>query len=318
MKSEGKTQNEARFRTTIGGQALIEGIMMRGPYKQAIVVRGKDGLIVKEEEIRPLKEKHPILGWPLIRGVAAFIVSLSAGFKALMYSAEHAPEEYKGEESRLDKWIEKRFDDKKAEKLIIGVAMAIGIALAAGLFVLAPTLLTGVLGKGLQSRLLKNVMEGLIRIAIFVAYIWLVSRTKDIRRVFQYHGAEHKSIHCYEKGLELTVENIRLQPREHPRCGTSFLFVVMIVSLFVMMVVSWSNPFIRILIKLCLIPVIVGISYEINRWAGGHDNRLSAILTAPGKAMQKLTVYEPDDGMIEAAIEALKRVIPEVKGADKW
>ncbi len=297
---------------------MIEGIMMRGPDKQAIVVRGRDGFVIKEEDIKPIKDKYPILGWPFVRGVVSFITSLSVGIKALMFSAENAPEEYQGEEDKLDKWIEAHFDSKKAEKLIVTIAMTIGVILAVGLFVLAPTLITSIFNRWVESRLLKNLIEGLVRILIFVGYIWVVSRTKDIRRVFEYHGAEHKSIYCYEKGLELTVENVRPQPREHPRCGTSFLFVVMIVSFFVLMVVSWSNPFTRILSKLCLVPVIVGISYEINRWAGRHDNRLSAILVAPGLAMQKMTVFEPDDSMIEVAIDALKRVIPKEKGSDAW
>jgi uncharacterized protein YqhQ len=310
--------NQSCYKTTIGGQALIEGIMMRGPDKQAIVLRGNEGLTVKEEDIRPIKDKYPILGWPLIRGVVSFVSSLSVGMKALMYSAENAPEEYQGEESKFDKWIEEHFDSKKAEKLIVTSAMVIGIALAVGLFMLLPSLITSIFNKWIDSRLIKNIIEGVVRIIIFVIYIWLVSRTKDIYRVFQYHGAEHKSIHCYEKGLELNLENVRPQPREHPRCGTSFIFVVMIVSLLVLMFVNWTNPFTRVLGKLALLPVIIGISYEINRWAGRHDNRLSAILTAPGKAMQKMTVFEPDDSMIEVAIEALKRVIPKVKGSDEW
>ena len=313
-----KQENQSCYKTTIGGQALIEGIMMRGPDKQVIVLRGEDGFTVKEEDITPIKEKYPVLGWPFIRGVVGFVSSLSVGMKALMFSAENAPEEYQGEESKLDKWIEAHFDSKKAEKMIVTLAMIIGIALAVGLFMVLPSLITSIFNNWVESRLLKNVIEGVVRIIIFIVYIWLVSRTKEIYRVFQYHGAEHKSIHCYEKGLELNVENVRPQPREHPRCGTSFIFVVMIVSLLVLMFVSWTNPLTRVLGKLALLPFIIGISYEINRWAGRHDNRLSAILVAPGKAMQKMTVYEPDDKMIEVAIEALKRVIPKEKGSDQW
>ena len=163
-----------------------------------------------------------------------------------------------------------------------------------------------------------NLIEGVIRIAIFLTYIWLATRMKDIHRVFEYHGAEHKTIFCYEAGLPLTVENVRPQPRNHPRCGTSFLFIVMIVSIIVFSVVSWSNPFIRLLLRLVLLPVVVSISYELIRWAGRHDNIISKILSAPGKALQRLTVFEPDDGMIEVAIEAMKLVIPEEKGTDEW
>ena len=157
-----------------------------------------------------------------------------------------------------------------------------------------------------------------MRILIFLLYLWAVTHMKDIRRMFSYHGAEHKTIHCYERGLELTVENMRTMPKEHPRCGTSFLFVVMIVSIFVLMFVTWTTPLLRLLIRLCLLPIIVAISYEINRWVGRHDNVLSTILAWPGRQLQHLTTYEPDDGMIECAIEALKRVIPEETGKDEW
>jgi uncharacterized protein YqhQ len=193
----------------------------------------------------------------------------------------------------------------------MAVAMVIGIALAVGLFILAPTLITGLFNRWVDSRLLKNVIEGLVRIIIFIVYIWLVSRTKDIRRVFQYHGAEHKSIFCYEKGLELTVENIRPQPKEHPRCGTSFIFVVMIVSLLLLMFVSWTNPYTRILIKLCLIPVIVGISYEINRWARRARQQALASRRA-GQGMQKLTVFDPTTAD-RVAIDAIQSRITQGK-----
>lgn len=314
-----KKEKQCGFRTSIGGQALIEGIMMQGPKKRAIVVRGENGLVVKEEEIKFIKDKYPILGWPLVRGCVNFLSSMSNGVRALMFSAEQMPlEEQEAQESKIDKWINEHFSGEKAEKLMIGVAMVIGIGLAVVLFMLLPTLIAGVFTSFIKSRILMNLIEGVIRIAIFLTYIWLATRMKDIHRVFEYHGAEHKTIFCYEAGLPLTVENVRPQPRNHPRCGTSFLFIVMIVSIIVFSVVSWSNPFIRLLLRLVLLPVVVSISYELIRWAGRHDNIISKILSAPGKALQRLTVFEPDDGMIEVAIEAMKLVIPEEKGTDEW
>lgn len=314
-----KKEKQCGFRTSIGGQALIEGIMMQGPQKRAIVVRGENGLVVKEEELKFIKDKYPILGWPLIRGCVNFISSMANGVRALMFSAEQMPmEEQEAQESKVDKWINKHFSGEKAEKLMIAVAMVIGIGMAVVLFMLLPTLIAGIFTNLIKSRIVMNLIEGVIRIAIFLTYIWLATRMKDIHRVFEYHGAEHKTIFCYEAGLPLTVENVRPQSRNHPRCGTSFLFIVMIVSIIVFSVVSWSNPIIRLLLRLVLLPVVVSISYELIRWAGRHDNIVSKILSAPGKALQHLTVFEPDDDMIEVAIEAMKLVIPEEKGTDEW
>jgi uncharacterized protein YqhQ len=315
-----KKKQDGGFRTTIGGQALIEGILMRGPAKQAIVVRLADGTLQeKTEELKYIKDRYPILGWPLIRGVVIFFSSLINGVKALMYSADCLPEEEQAaQEDKLDKWINAHFEGDTAKKLIIGVSVTLGIVLAVGLFMLLPYFLTSLIADWLPSNILKNLIDGALRILIFLVYLWLVTRVPDIHRVFEYHGAEHKSIHCYEKGLELTVENVRPQPRAHPRCGTSFLFVVMLISILVFSVVSWKNRLAALLLRLLLLPVVVALSYELNRWVGRHDNLLSSILSAPGKALQRLTVYEPDDGMIECAIEALKLVIPEEKGADRW
>lgn len=307
------------FRTTIGGQALLEGILMRGPKKQAIVVRGRDGLITKVEELTLIKDKYPICGVPFIRGVVNFFSSLVEGIKALMYSADCLPEEEQAaQEDKLDKWINSHFEAEKAKQLVLVSSLVLGLVLAVALFMILPYLITGFISSWTESSVLKNLIDGVIRILIFLAYLGLVTRMKDIRRVFEYHGAEHKSIHCYEKGLPLTVENVRPQPREHPRCGTSFLFVVMIVSILVFSVVSWKNRLVALLLRLLLLPIVVAISYEINRWAGRHDNALSSVLAAPGKALQKFTVYEPDDSMIECAIAALELVIPEEKGSDRW
>ena len=315
-----KKKQGGGFRTTIGGQALIEGILMRGPEKQAIVVRLADGTLQeKTEELKLIKDRYPILGWPLIRGVVIFFSSLINGVKALMYSADCLPEEeQEAQEDKLDKWINAHFEGEKAKKMIIGVSVALGLILAVAIFMVLPYLVTGLFTKAIGSSFLKNVIDGVLRIIIFLIYIRLVTMSKDIHRVFEYHGAEHKSIHCYEKGLSLTVENIRPQPREHPRCGTSFLFVVMIVSFLVFSVVSWNNRIVAFFLRLALLPVVVAFSYEINRWAGRHDNLLSRILSAPGRALQKLTVFEPDDSMIECAARALTLVIPEQEGADRW
>ena len=312
------------FRTSIGGQALIEGIMMRGPKKQAIVCRGQNGLIEKVEDLKFIKDRYPILGWPLIRGCATFFASLVNGMKALSFSAEQVPLEEQGEPDKLDLWIEKHFPEDKAQKLIIGVAVALGIALSLFLFIFLPVETVGLVFKlfGADSKELSipvlNLCEGAIRILILLAYMWLVSKTKDVKRLFSYHGAEHKTIFCYEHGKALTVENVRPESRFHPRCGTSFLLVVVVVSILVNSVVTAKNRLLRMLFHILLLPVVVGISYEINRWCGRHDNWLSAVLSAPGKWLQRITTNEPDDSMIEVAIRAIELVIPEEKGSDAW
>ena len=306
------------FRTTIGGQALIEGILMRGVDKQSIVIRGADGLITKVEPIKAPKDKHPILGWPFLRGVVNFIDSMVQGMKALTYSAEMAPEEYQGEPDKLDLWIEKTFGSEKGQKLIIGVAMVLGVALAMGLFVFLPTLLVGFLGLSEDQYVLRSILEGIVKIVVFLVYLFACSRMGEIKRLFAYHGAEHKTIFCYEHGKELTVENVRPEGRLHPRCGTSFLFVVILISILVWCFIRVSNTWLRMLVKLCILPVIMSVTYELNRWIGRHDNALTRILSWPGRQMQRITTNEPDDGMIEVAITALKLVIPDEKGSDAW
>lgn len=318
-----KPDTNVSFRTSIGGQALIEGILMRGPEKQAIVCRTEDGLVEKVDELHLVKEKHPILGWPLIRGVVVFLDSMVKGMQALTYSADLLPEDEQEEPGKIDLWIERHFGEKKGKNIIIGTAVVLGIALSIVLFILLPTLLAGLTKSFIQSPVVRNLFEGLLRIVIFLLYLWAVSHMKDVERMFAYHGAEHKTIFCYEKGLPLTVENVRPQSRFHPRCGTSFLFVVVIISILVFSLVSlrvglWDNPWVRIGLRLLLLPVVVSISYEINRWVGRHDNLCSRILSAPGKWLQRLTTNEPDDSMIECAIRALELVIPEQKGSDTW
>jgi uncharacterized protein YqhQ len=311
------------FRTSIGGQALIEGILMRGPKKQAIVCRTKDGLVEKTEELRLIKDRYPILGVPLIRGCAIFLDSMVKGMQALTYSASLVPEEEQGEPDKLDAWIEAHFPEDKAQKLIIGIAVVLGIALAVGLFVFLPAFLVRLINWNETFSLpLINFLEGILRVLILLGYMALVSRVKDIKRLFAYHGAEHKSIFCYEHGRELTVENVRGESRFHPRCGTSFLLVVVLVSILVNLLFNLvfpiTNVFARIGCHLLLLPLVVGVSYEINRWCGGHDNWLSAALSAPGKWLQHITTNEPDDSMIECAIRALELVVPEEKGSDLW
>ncbi len=313
------------FKTMCGGQALIEGILMRGPKKQSIVIRRPDGgLEIREKELKLIKDRYPILGWPLIRGVVTFLDSMVEGVKALMFSAEFYPED--GEEpeepSKFEQWLDEHLGSEKVAAFFTTVAVVIGIAMSIGLFFLLPTLLGTAVVLFTDSMVVRNVAESLLKMAIFVGYLALCSRMKDMRRVFSYHGAEHKTIFCYEAGLPLTVENVRIQPRHHPRCGTSFLFVVIFISILVSSVVFgiWpvTNPLLRFGAHLLMLPIIVGVSYEFNRWAGRSDCRLSRILRAPGLWMQNFTTFEPDDSMIEVGIKALKLVLPENKGEDEW
>ena len=305
------------FRTSIGGQALIEGILMRGPKKQAIVCRTAEGLVEKVDELKLLKDKYPIFGWPFIRGCVTFIDSMIKGMQALTYSAELVPVEDQ-EPDKLDKWIEKHFEAEKASKIVIGTAVVLGIALALFLFIFLPTLIVGFIKPLTQNLVVRNLSEGVVKIIILLAYMRLCCCVSDVKRLFSYHGAEHKTIFCYEHGKPLTVENVRTESRFHPRCGTSFLLVVVVVSILVNSVVTLTNSFARMGCHLLLLPVVVGISYEINLWCGRHDNWLSAALSAPGKWLQHMTTNEPDDSMIECAIRAMELVIPEEKGSDAW
>ena len=315
------------FRTSIGGQALIEGILMRGPEKQAIVVRDQEGnLVEKTEKLKFIKDRYPILGVPLIRGTVNFLDSMVNGVKALMYSADFYPEEEVSQPSKFELWLEKHLSSKKLESAIVALAVVLGVGLSVFLFMVLPTFITGGIlhffpGFPMWGR---NLVEGILKIAIFMLYLIFCSKQKDIYRVFQYHGAEHKTIFCYEAGLPLTVENVRSQPKHHPRCGTSFLFVVIFVSILVSSVIFgiWpiTNALLRTVIHLLLLPLVVGITYEFNRWVGRHvqDSGLARVLTAPGMWMQNFTTNEPDDGMIEVAIRSLELVLPSEKGKDEW
>lgn len=313
------------FRTSIGGQALIEGILMRGPERQAIVVRDQEGALVeKVEELRLIRDRYPVLGVPLIRGTVNFLDSMVKGVKALMYSADFYPEEEAAQPSKFDLWLERRLPAKKLESVIVALAVVMGVGLSVFLFMVLPTFLTGGIlhffpGFPMWGR---NVVEGLLKIVIFLVYLIVCSRQKDIYRVFQYHGAEHKTIFCYEAGLPLTVENVRAQPRHHPRCGTSFLFVVIFVSILFSSAVFgvWpiTSVWLRTLAHLLLLPLVVGVTYEFNRWVGRHDNPVTRVLTAPGMWLQNFTTNEPDDGMIECAIRSLELVLPSEQGKDSW
>jgi uncharacterized protein YqhQ len=256
------------------------------------------------------------------------------GVKALMRSADLAPEEMQEEPSKFDKWLEKKLGNEKFQQAIIGIAVALGMGLSIGLFFLLPMLIGSFFDRWIDSTVGLNLVEGVIRMVIFMVYMLLVSRMEEMKRVFSYHGAEHKTISCYEAGLPLTVENVRVQTRMHPRCGTSFLLIVMVLSILVFSVASslllgavpalelmrgsFLYRLIMIVFKLLLLPLIVAITYEINRWVGRKDNAFTRILTAPGLWMQNFTTNEPDDSMIEVAIKAVEAVLPEEAGADRW
>ena len=331
-----KKDNQAcceKFKTMIGGQALIEGIMMRGPKKDAIVVRSKDGLTVEVTD-RKLNDPKSFKSWPFFRGIFNFFDSQVVGVKALLRSADLAPEEYAEEPSKLDIWLEEKLGNEKFQKAVVGLAVALGLGMSIGLFFLLPMVISGFFDNRIHNMLTLNLVEGVIRMAIFMAYMLLVSRMSEMKRVFSYHGAEHKTIRAYEAGLPLTVENIRPMTRLHPRCGTSFLLIVMVISILVFSVASsallaavpdleairgtFGYRLLMVVFKLLLLPIVVGITYEINRWCGRKDNWLTRALSAPGMWMQNFTTNEPDDSMIEVAITAVKAVLPEQEGADEW
>ena len=328
-----KQPSNEKFKTMIGGQALIEGILMRGPDKDAVVCR-QNGELVTEVSPRKLPPEKSPKRWPLIRGVVNFFDSQAVGIKALMRSADLSPEETEEEPSKVDQWLEKKLGDEKFQKFLLGSAVVLGTGLSILLFFLLPMIIGGFFDRWVKSNVAICLIEGLVRMAIFLAYMIAVSRMKEMKRLFSYHGAEHKTIRCYEAGLPLTAENVRAQTRLHPRCGTSFLLVVMILSILIFSVASsvllalvpgleamrgtFLYRLIMILFKLLLLPLVVSVAYECNRWVGRHDNALSRVLTAPGMWFQYFTTNEPDDSMIEVGIAAVKAVLPEQEGADRW
>ena len=334
MAKTKQLKSQEKFKTMIGGQALIEGIMMRGPDKDAVVVRGKEGLTV-EVTPRKLPPEHSPLRWPLIRGIYNFFGSNIVGVKALMRSADLSPEEGETEApSKFDQWLEKKLGNEGFQKALVGFAVVLGLGMSVGLFFLLPMVIGGLFDRWITSNLGINLLEGVIRMGIFFLYMYLISRMKDMRRLFSYHGAEHKTIRCYEAKLPLTVENVRRQTRLHPRCGTSFLLVVMVLSILIFSIASSAllalapglealrGSFLFRLVmsvyKLLLLPLVVSVAYEINRWVGRYDNLLTRIVTAPGMWFQNFTPNEPDDSMIEVGIAALEAVLPEKEGADQW
>ena len=316
-----KNKEKTLHKTSVGGQALIEGIMMQGPKGAAVSVRTPDGTIDTEIiDVKHIKDKIKFLGWPLIRGVVNYIESMMFGYKCLMISAEKSGledlEESEENMSKLDKWLNDHIN-KKVLGVITAIASVLGIGLAFLLFFYLPTVATDFINK-LAGETLTNfraLIEGVMRMMIFVIYIALVSLMKDIKRTFMYHGAEHKTIFCYENGLELTVENVKKQSRFHPRCGTSFIFVIIIISVIISSAVSVTFPELRnqtivwMAIKLLILPVITGLSYEFIKYAGRHDNVFVKILAAPGLWMQRLTTKEPDEEMIEVALASFNAVI---------
>ena len=334
MAKTKQLKSQEKFKTMIGGQALIEGIMMRGPDKDAVVVRGKEGLTV-EVTPRKLPPEHSPLRWPLIRRIYNFFGSNIVGVKALMRSADLSPEEGETEApSKFDQWLEKKLGNEGFQKALVGFAVVLGLGMSVGLFFLLPMVIGGLFDRWITSNLGINLLEGVIRMGIFFLYMYLISRMKDMRRLFSYHGAEHKTIRCYEAKLPLTVENVRRQTRLHPRCGTSFLLVVMVLSILIFSIASsallalapglealrgsFLFRLVMIVYKLLLLPLVVSVAYEINRWVGRYDNLLTRIVTAPGMWFQNFTTNEPDDSMIEVGIAALEAVLPEKEGADQW
>ena len=301
--------SKEKFKSKIGGQALIEGIMMLGPSTGAMACRLPDGSIDLETWEENNGKNAP---WykktPLVRGCCNFVSSLVKGYKYMMRSAE----KQMTEEEKEDEKSGGIFD------IAMYLGVVLGVVMAMGLFVFLPKFLVGLIPGIKEMILLRSVLEGVVKIAIFVLYMWLVSLMKDIRRQYMYHGAEHKTIACHEAELPLTVENVRQQTRFHKRCGTSFIFIVLLVSIFVMCFVPFTVTWQRIVASLVLLPLVVGISYECIRLAGNKDNLFTRILSAPGLAMQRITTREPDDSMIEIAIAAMKPCIPEDKSEDIW
>ena len=304
--------------TTIGGQALIEGILMRGPEDVAIAVRQENGeIVLKKEKLNTLGMRYKFFRLPFIRGIVSLIESLIFGIEALMYSAEFFEESFE-EKEKKETFLDRIFKDKKEDVEIV-FTLLISLILAIILFVLLPSLITNMFSKAIKSSFIMNLLEGLVRIGIFLIYVVSVSKMEDVGRVFEYHGAEHKTIHCYENEEELTVENVKKYPTLHPRCGTSFLFMVMIVSIFVLSFFGWPNPLKRVLIRILMLPVVAGISYEINRLIGKSNSKLAYYTSYPGLILQKIaTTKEPDEAQIEVAIEALKAVLTENKEDDLW
>lgn len=292
----------------IGGQAVIEGVMMKNRDKYAIAVRKPDNeIVVENREYQSISEKYKIFKLPILRGVAAFAESMSIGMKTLTFSASFYEEEEEAKPSKMESAFQKLFKGK-AESVLMGITVVIAMLAAIGIFMILPWYLTELLGKKIQGTLMAAAMEGVMRLMIFIIYVFAISLTKDIRRVYMYHGAEHKTINCVEHGYDLTVENVRKQSKEHKRCGTSFMLYVMVLSILFFMFIRVDNPGLRVLFRVLLIPVIAGVSYEFIRFAGNSESVIMSVLSKPGLWLQGLTTREPDDSMIEVAIRSVEAV----------
>ena len=292
----------------IGGQAVIEGIMMQNGDDYAIAVRKPDGEIeVKRDRYVSLTEKYPILGLPFIRGVFKFADSMVVGMRALTWSCSFFEDDEDAQPGKFEQWLDRVFGEK-LESILMTVVMIFSFIMAIGIFMLLPLGIARICKPFIPSETAMAVLEGVIRIVIFIIYIKLVSRMEDIRRTFMYHGSEHKCINCLEHGLALNVANVRGSFKEHKRCGTSFIMIVMIISILFFMVIRTDTVWLRFLSRIVLIPVIAGVSYEFLRFAGRHDSKLVNLLSRPGMWMQGLTTTEPDDSMIEVAIAAVEEV----------
>lgn len=309
-------QAKERFKTSVGGQALMEGIMMRGPEKICVAVRKPTGEIDLSYET---VKHHAWQKIPFVRGAVAMIENLILGYRYLMHSAEISMgDDFTEEEpSKLEKWIEEH-TGPRFQSFLMALAAVAGGMLAIVLFMVLPTAIVGLVSKFVNLGYGKVILEGVLKIAMFVAYLFLCSKMKEVHRVFEYHGAEHKTIACYEAGEELTVENVRKHCRFHPRCGTSFMILVLIVSILLFSVLPWSSTGLRVVLKLLLLPLVMGISYELIKLAGRYDNLATRIISAPGVWLQHLTTFEPDDSMIEVAIAAVKPVLPEKPEDGLW
>jgi uncharacterized protein YqhQ len=304
-------------KTSIGGQAVIEGVMMRGPGKIAIAVRKPDGVIeVKVDDNVSVTKRHKVLGLPIIRGAVALVESMIIGVKALTYSASFFEEPE--EEDKFDKFLKDKFGDK-TDDVIIGFSMVVSMFLAVGLFFVLPTFAASIIKKITTNSILINLLEGVLRIFIFVFYIYFISRMKEIQRVFEYHGAEHKSIFCYEAELPLEAKNAMKFDTLHPRCGTNFMLIVMVISIIIFSFLGWPTLLMRILSRVVLLPLIAGVSFEVLKWFGRSESMLAKKLMYPGLILQRLTTRTPDESQVEVAIAALKAVLPNGEGDDdKW
>jgi uncharacterized protein YqhQ len=292
-------------KTTVGGQAVIEGVMMRGSHGVATAVRKPDGeIVIDKNDMIPITKRYKALGLPVIRGFVSLIDSLIVGIKTLNYSASFFEEE--GEGSKFDKWFEDKFKDKSND-VLAGISLVLSLGFSVLLFFLLPTFVANFFKKSFElNAVLLNVVEGIIRVSLFILYIYFIGKLEDIKRVYEYHGAEHKTIFCYENNVDLTPENAKKFGRLHPRCGTNFLFLVMIVSIILFSLTGWNSLWERIMYRITLLPVVSGITYEIIRWMGKGNSKLANILAYPGLMLQKLTTKEPDLSQLEVAIAALK------------